>query len=76
MKSLSCPLDIIACMSLIPTTLQALPAYIHYSDLLVALLSFVENKVTCIKYLGVHISDLSWSAHIDTAVSKARKNWA
>ena len=73
MKSLSCPLDIIACMSLIPATLQALPAYIHYSDLLVALLSFVENKVTCIKYLGVHISDLSWSAHIDTAVSKARK---
>jgi len=34
--------------------------------------SAIMEKVTCIKYLGVHItSDLSWSAHIDTVVSKA-----
>jgi len=64
-------------MSLIPPpAFQALPAYIHYTDLLIALLSFVENKVTCIKYFGVHIFDLSWSAHVDTAVLKARKHWA
>ena len=36
--------------------------------------SALMEKVTCIKYLGVHISsDLSWSAYIDTVVFKARK---
>ena len=32
------------------------------------------EKVTCMKYLGVHISsDLSWSIHIDIITSKARR---
>jgi len=36
--------------------------------------SALMEKVTCIKYLGVHISsDWSWSAYIDTVVIKARK---
>ena len=36
--------------------------------------SAIMEKITCIKYLGVHItSDLSWSAHIDTVVSKASR---
>ena len=32
------------------------------------------EKVTCMKYLGVHISsDLSWSIHFDIITSKARR---